>query len=70
MVDSESEQIFDGGQTAVCQDAIKPSGCIAPSVRCISLSPLTTAPKPNHYLFKYGRNVKKYALLKRRARQS
>ena len=30
MADSKNEQIFDGGQAAVCQDGIKPVGCIAP----------------------------------------
>lgn len=39
MAHSENEQIFDGGQATVCQDAIKPGGCIAPSNKSIRLSP-------------------------------
>lgn len=42
MADSESEQIFDRGGAAVCQDASKPAGCIAPSTKCLSESPLTS----------------------------
>lgn len=44
MADSESEQIFDSGRAAVCQDAIKVAGCIAPWAKCFSSSHLTTAP--------------------------
>lgn len=53
----ESEQIFDRGRAAVCQDAIKPAGCIAPSAKCLSLFPVTAGPQLSHYLFKYDRNV-------------
>lgn len=53
MADSESEQIFDSGRAAVCQDAIKPTGCIAPSTKCFSLS----IPQLSHYMLKYDREV-------------
>lgn len=41
MADNKSEQIIDRRQAAVCQDAIKPAGCIAPSAKCFSLPPIT-----------------------------
>lgn len=44
MAQSENEQIFERGQAAVCQDAIKPAGCIAPSNKCIRMFCLTTDP--------------------------
>lgn len=59
VANSESEQIFDGGQTAVCQDAIKPAGCIAPSAKSISV-PLITVLRINHYLFKHSKKCVNY----------